>query len=233
MLTVVESPILQRLWPRCWVEDERAEFVSFIARDPEPGCLPSDPVCQVEVGEPLPQHTQGDSSCPRNLGSSVQQQRSKPLKPSAISAPRSCNRSRTEDRQGQGRRVFGHRSPRSHGLVAVAVCEPARRLGSHTPGLGAGPQATQRCGAHIAGHCKHQSKGAAGGGAEVSGQRRRRFPRSAGTGLDGCEDSGSALPSCRTDRGWEMGDLTLSRIQLEGLQALSDTVQTLLSAVTR
>jgi hypothetical protein len=39
MRTVVESPIFQRLWPRYWDEDERAEFVSFIARDPEAGSV--------------------------------------------------------------------------------------------------------------------------------------------------------------------------------------------------
>ena len=35
MLTVVESPIFQNLWPRYWDEDERAEFASFIALNPE------------------------------------------------------------------------------------------------------------------------------------------------------------------------------------------------------
>ena len=39
MLTVVESPIFQRLWPRYWGEDERAEFASFIALDPEAGAV--------------------------------------------------------------------------------------------------------------------------------------------------------------------------------------------------
>jgi hypothetical protein len=39
MLTVVESPIFQRLWPRYWDEDERAEFASFIALDPEAGAV--------------------------------------------------------------------------------------------------------------------------------------------------------------------------------------------------
>jgi hypothetical protein len=37
VLTVVESPIFQRLWPRYWEEDERAEFATFIALDPEAG----------------------------------------------------------------------------------------------------------------------------------------------------------------------------------------------------
>lgn len=39
MLTVVESPIFQRLWPRYWDEDERAEFASFIAVNPEAGAV--------------------------------------------------------------------------------------------------------------------------------------------------------------------------------------------------
>ena len=39
MLTVVESPIFQRLWPRYWEEDERAEFAAFIAGNPEAGAV--------------------------------------------------------------------------------------------------------------------------------------------------------------------------------------------------
>lgn len=39
MRTVVESPIFQRLWPRYWDEDERAEFAVFIARDPDAGSV--------------------------------------------------------------------------------------------------------------------------------------------------------------------------------------------------
>ena len=39
MLTVVESPIFQRLWPRYWEEDERAEFAAFIAINPEAGAV--------------------------------------------------------------------------------------------------------------------------------------------------------------------------------------------------
>ena len=39
MLTVVESPIFQRLWPRYWEEDERAEFASYIALNPEAGSV--------------------------------------------------------------------------------------------------------------------------------------------------------------------------------------------------
>jgi hypothetical protein len=39
MLTVVESPIFQKLWPRYWDEDERAEFASFIALNPDAGAV--------------------------------------------------------------------------------------------------------------------------------------------------------------------------------------------------
>ena len=39
MLTVVESPIFQKLWPRYWDEDERAEFASFIALNSEVGSV--------------------------------------------------------------------------------------------------------------------------------------------------------------------------------------------------
>ena len=39
MLTVVESPIFQKLWPRYWDEDERAEFASFISLNPEAGSV--------------------------------------------------------------------------------------------------------------------------------------------------------------------------------------------------
>lgn len=39
MLTVVESPIFHKLWPRYWDEDERAEFASFIALNPEAGAV--------------------------------------------------------------------------------------------------------------------------------------------------------------------------------------------------
>ena len=39
MLTVVESPLFQRLWPLYWTEDERAEFASFIAADPTVGVV--------------------------------------------------------------------------------------------------------------------------------------------------------------------------------------------------
>lgn len=39
VLTVVESPIFQRVWPRYWDEDERAEFAAFIAINPEAGAV--------------------------------------------------------------------------------------------------------------------------------------------------------------------------------------------------
>ncbi len=38
-LTVVESPVFQKLYPRYWDEDERAEFASFIALNPEAGSV--------------------------------------------------------------------------------------------------------------------------------------------------------------------------------------------------
>jgi hypothetical protein len=39
VLTVVESPIFQKLWPLYWDEEERAEFASFLAANPEAGDL--------------------------------------------------------------------------------------------------------------------------------------------------------------------------------------------------
>ena len=39
MLTVIESPIFQRLWPRYWDEEERGEFAAFIASHPEAGSV--------------------------------------------------------------------------------------------------------------------------------------------------------------------------------------------------
>ncbi|WP_326543996.1 type II toxin-antitoxin system RelE/ParE family toxin [Pseudorhodoferax sp.] len=39
MLTVVESPIFQKLWPLYWDEEERAEFASFIAANPDAGSV--------------------------------------------------------------------------------------------------------------------------------------------------------------------------------------------------
>jgi hypothetical protein len=39
MLTVIESPIFQKLWPLYWDEDERAEFASYIAANPDAGAV--------------------------------------------------------------------------------------------------------------------------------------------------------------------------------------------------
>ena len=39
MLTVVESPIFQRLWPQYWDEDGGLEFASFIAANPDAGSV--------------------------------------------------------------------------------------------------------------------------------------------------------------------------------------------------
>lgn len=39
MLTIVESPIFQKLWPLYWDEDERAAFASHLASRPEDGDL--------------------------------------------------------------------------------------------------------------------------------------------------------------------------------------------------
>ena len=39
MLTVVESPIFQKLWPLYWDEDERGEFASHVAANPDEGVV--------------------------------------------------------------------------------------------------------------------------------------------------------------------------------------------------
>ncbi len=39
MLTIVESPIFQKLWPLYWDEDERAEFATHLSANPETGDL--------------------------------------------------------------------------------------------------------------------------------------------------------------------------------------------------
>lgn len=39
MLTVVESPIFQRLWPLYWSEEERGEFAAHIAANLEDGVV--------------------------------------------------------------------------------------------------------------------------------------------------------------------------------------------------
>jgi len=37
LLTVVETPLFQSLWPDYWDEDERGEFASWLAHTPEAG----------------------------------------------------------------------------------------------------------------------------------------------------------------------------------------------------
>ncbi|GAB6042380.1 transcriptional regulator [Endothiovibrio diazotrophicus] len=37
MLTVIESPIFTRHWPDYWSEEERGEFVAYVAGNPEAG----------------------------------------------------------------------------------------------------------------------------------------------------------------------------------------------------
>lgn len=39
MLTVVESPIFQKLWPLDWSEEERAEFAVHITTNPDAGVV--------------------------------------------------------------------------------------------------------------------------------------------------------------------------------------------------
>ena len=37
MLTVIETPAFQRLWPDYWTEQERAEFAVWLAQHPDAG----------------------------------------------------------------------------------------------------------------------------------------------------------------------------------------------------
>ena len=37
VLTVIETPTFSRLWPDYWTEDERGEFVAWLAANPEAG----------------------------------------------------------------------------------------------------------------------------------------------------------------------------------------------------
>lgn len=37
MLTVIETPLFSSLWPDYWAEDERGEFASWLANNPESG----------------------------------------------------------------------------------------------------------------------------------------------------------------------------------------------------
>ena len=39
MLTVVESPVFQKLWPIYWSEEERGEFAAHIAANPDDGVV--------------------------------------------------------------------------------------------------------------------------------------------------------------------------------------------------
>jgi hypothetical protein len=42
MLTVIETPAFQRLWPHYWTEEQRGEFAAFIAQNPEAGDVVKD-----------------------------------------------------------------------------------------------------------------------------------------------------------------------------------------------
>lgn len=39
MLTVVETPVFQRLWPHYWTEEERGAFAFYLAGKPEAGAV--------------------------------------------------------------------------------------------------------------------------------------------------------------------------------------------------
>ncbi|MCY1237193.1 Toxin HigB-2 [compost metagenome] len=39
MLTVVETPTFQKLWPNYWSEEERGEFAAYISENPDAGDL--------------------------------------------------------------------------------------------------------------------------------------------------------------------------------------------------
>ena len=39
MLTVIESPLFQKLWPLYWSEDERGDFAAYIALAPTAGTV--------------------------------------------------------------------------------------------------------------------------------------------------------------------------------------------------
>ena len=39
MLTIVESPLFQKLWPLYWSEEERGEFAAYLAMDPRVGVV--------------------------------------------------------------------------------------------------------------------------------------------------------------------------------------------------
>jgi hypothetical protein len=37
MLTVIETPLFQKQWPKYWSEDERGEFAAYLSTSPEAG----------------------------------------------------------------------------------------------------------------------------------------------------------------------------------------------------
>ncbi len=37
MLTIIETPLFSKLWSDYWTEDERGEFVTWLATQPEAG----------------------------------------------------------------------------------------------------------------------------------------------------------------------------------------------------
>jgi hypothetical protein len=37
MLTIIESPLFERLWPDYWTELERGEFAAFLSKNPDAG----------------------------------------------------------------------------------------------------------------------------------------------------------------------------------------------------
>jgi hypothetical protein len=39
MFTVVETPLFQKQWPLYWTEEERGEFVAFLAANPDAGTV--------------------------------------------------------------------------------------------------------------------------------------------------------------------------------------------------
>jgi hypothetical protein len=39
ILTVVETPLFQKLWPHYWSEEERGEFAAYIAEHPDAGAV--------------------------------------------------------------------------------------------------------------------------------------------------------------------------------------------------
>jgi len=42
VLTVVETPLFQKLWPHYWAEEERGEFAAYIAEKPGAGVVVPD-----------------------------------------------------------------------------------------------------------------------------------------------------------------------------------------------